>query len=500
MNELTSLSVAEMRRGLLSKQFSCAELVDAHLMRIEETNEVLNSFITIASDSARKAAAQADEAILRDADATPPLTGIPVAVKDMLVTKDIETTCASQMLKGFIPPYQCTAVARMCKQGGIIVGKTNLDEFAMGASNENSSFGPVRNPWDTKRVPGGSSGGSAVAVSAGQAPLALGTDTGGSIRQPASLTGVVGMKPTYGRVSRFGAVAFASSLDQIGPFARSVEDLAFLLQAISGKDENDSTSVSEPVPSFSEAIEKGSNDGLKGVRVGVPKEYFIEGMDSAVEEAVRKSLSELEEMGATLVEVSLPHTELAIPTYYILNPAEASSNLARYDGVRYGLREPAKNLREMYAKTRAKGFGPEVKRRIMIGTYVLSAGYYDAYYLKAQQIRTLIINDFKAAFANDCDVIAAPVSPSTAFAIGEKTDSPLQMYLADVFTCPINLAGLPGMSVPCGQDSNGLPIGLQFIGKPFDEASLLRCGQAYFKQSNFDIRAMAKKSSSEFAI
>ncbi|MCB0345451.1 MAG: Asp-tRNA(Asn)/Glu-tRNA(Gln) amidotransferase subunit GatA [Bdellovibrionales bacterium] len=500
MNELTSLSVAEMRSGLLSKQFSCVELVDAHLSRIEATNEVLNSFITISSELARSAAQNADSVIAQSGEESPPLTGIPVAVKDMLVTEGIETTCASQILKGFIPPYQCTAVSRMCKRGAVIVGKTNLDEFAMGASNENSSFGPVRNPWDTKRVPGGSSGGSAAAVSAGQAPLALGTDTGGSIRQPASLTGIVGLKPTYGRVSRFGAVAFASSLDQIGPFARSVEDLAVLLQAIAGKDERDSTSVDEPVPNYSEAIAKGENEALSKLRVGVPKEYFIDGMDPAVEDSVRKSLGVLEKLGATLVDVSLPHTELAIPTYYILNPAEASSNLARYDGVRYGLREPADSLQEMYARTRAKGFGPEVKRRIMIGTYVLSAGYYDAYYLKAQQIRTLIINDFKAAFANDCDVIAAPVSPSTAFAIGEKADSPLQMYLADVFTCPINLAGLPGMSVPCGSDADGLPIGLQFIGKPFDESTLLRCGHAFFKQSSFDIRSMARKQATEFAI
>lgn len=487
MSNLCSLSAVEMRQGLLKGDFSAVELNEQHLNRIEQTNETLNSFITICRDSALEEAKKADQVIQEQGEHSSALTGIPVAIKDMLVTKGIETTCASQILKGFIPPYECTAVKNLKDAGAIVTGKTNLDEFAMGASNENSSFGVVRNPWSTDRVPGGSSGGSAAAVCSGQSPIALGTDTGGSIRQPASLCGIIGLKPTYGRVSRYGAVAFASSLDQIGVFARTIEDAALALQTIAGSDELDSTSMKVEVPNYLEKLAAAKEEGIRGLRVGVPKEYFIDGMNSDVEDSVRQALKVLEKLGAELVEVSLPNTEHAIPTYYIINPAEASSNLARYDGVRYGNRNmEASTLTEMYERTRAAGFGPEVKRRIMIGTYVLSAGYYDAYYLKAQQIRTLIINDFKEVFANQCDVIAAPTSPTTAFKIGERANSPLEMYLADVFTCPINLAGLPGLSVPCGADSDGLPIGLQLIGSAFSEFELLKTAQAFLTEKPFN--------------
>ena len=493
MSSLVSLSVEEMREGLLRKDFSAVELTDAHLARIETTNVEFNSFLRVTSKEAREAAEQADKIISQHGEKSPALTGIPIAVKDMLVTKGIETTCASKILSGFIPPYDCTAVARLKNQGAVMLGKTNLDEFAMGSSNEHSAFGPVRNPWDTSRVPGGSSGGSAVAVSLGQSPLALGTDTGGSIRQPASFTGVVGLKPTYGRVSRYGAVAFASSLDQIGPFGRTVADVAAMQKAISGADEHDSTSMSVPVPDYSAELKAAKGGGLKGIRIGVPKEYFISGIEPEVEASVRKGISTLSKLGADIVEISLPHTQYALPIYYIITPAEAASNLARYDGVRYGHRaENAETLSEMYERSRAEGFGSEVKRRILIGNYVLSAGYYDAYYKKAQQVRTLLINDFKAAFNNSCDLIATPVSPMTAFKLGEKLDSPLAMYLADVFTVPVNLAGVPALSVPCGLDSKNLPIGLQFIGAPFSESLLLKAGQAFEDEAGFDHSKMTK--------
>lgn len=421
------------------------------------------------------------------------LCGIPVAVKDMLVTKDIQTTCASKILKGFIPPYDGTAVAKLKENGAVIVGKTNLDEFAMGSSNEHSHFGPVKNPWDITRVPGGSSGGSAVAVAAGQAPLALGTDTGEfNLTQPASLTGTVGIKPTYGRVSRYGAVAYASSFDQIGPFARNIKDLAIILEAISGPNEDDSTSMNVAVPNYLEELEKTEGSNLSGLRIGVPKEYFVDGMDKEVEASVRDSFKVFEKLGAKIVDISLPHTEYTLAVYYIIAPAEAASNLARYDGIRYGYRTAnAENLNELYEITRAEGFGSEVKRRILIGNYVLSAGYYDAYYLKAQQVRTLIINDFKAAFHNHCDIIATPVAPTTAFRLGEKTSSPLSMYLEDIFTVPINLAGVPGLSVPCGLDSNGLPIGLQLIGAPFSELQMLKTALAFEKEVNFPTNKLA---------
>jgi len=472
---LTSLNVHQMRSGLLNGDFSAVELAEAHFNRIEATNETLNSFITITKEQGLQAAASTDELLKSEGDETPPLTGIPIAIKDMIVTKDVETTCASNILKGFIPPYDATAVAKLRKAGAVIVGKTNLDEFAMGSSNENSAFGPVKNPHDLSCVPGGSSGGSAVAVAAGQAPLSLGTDTGGSIRQPAAFCGIYGLKPTYGRVSRYGSVAFASSLDQIGPFARTLEDLALLQEVISGKDELDATSIDREVPRFSEAVENGKNQDLKGVRVGLPRAFFEKGIHSSIATQLAQTASQLAASGAELVDIELPHADHALAAYYVINPAEASSNLARYDGVRYGARsEAAHSLSELYEKTRAEFFGAEVKRRILIGTYVLSAGYYDAYYRKAQQVRTVIIDDFKAAFRNNCDVILTPTTPTPPFKLGEKISDCLSMYLADIFTVPVSLAGLPALSVPCGADSNNMPIGLQFIAPSFEEARLFR--------------------------
>lgn len=489
MSSLVTLSVMEMRKGLLQGDFSALELAQAHLERIKATNEVYNSFISISEQEALSTAKQADSVIAEQKEHSPQLTGIPVAVKDMLVTQGMETTCGSKILKGFIPPYDCTAVAKMRDNGAVILGKTNLDEFAMGSSSEFSAFGSVRNPWDTSRVPGGSSGGSAVAVATGQAPLALGTDTGGSIRQPAALTGVLGLRPTYGRVSRYGAVAYASSLDQIGGFARNVSDLAIMLSVISGKDANDSTSMDVPVPDYLAELDAVVDKGLKGMRIGVPREYLISGIQEDIEKSFKESLETLSGLGAEVVDISLPHTEYALATYYIICPAEASSNLARYDGVRYGYRSSdGESLAEMYECTRAQGFGAEVKRRIMIGSYVLSAGYYDAYYLKAQQVRTLIINDFKEAFANNCDIIVAPVSPTSAFKLGEKVSSPLTMYLADIFTVPVNLAGLPGLSVPSGVDRDGLPIGIQFIGPPFAESKLLHAAREFTDEVPFHMQ------------
>ena len=492
MSSMTKLTSMEMREGLLQRDFSAVELAKQHLERIRSTNSELNSFITVTEREALEQAKRADEILAEQGANSPLLTGIPVAIKDMLVTKGIKTTCASKILYNFIPPYDGTAVSKLKASGAVIVGKTNLDEFAMGSSNENSAFGPVRNPWKLDRVPGGSSGGSAVAVASGQAPLALGTDTGGSIRQPASFTGICGLKPTYGRVSRYGAVAFASSLDQIGPFARDPRDLALLLQVIAGHDENDSTSVKQPVPNYLEELIANRGKGLAGLRVGVPKEYFISGIDSEVESNVKSAIAKLSELGAQIVDISLSTTDLALAAYYILAPAEASSNLARYDGVRYGLRaESPQNLAEMYEKTRGEGFGAETKRRIMIGNYVLSTGYYDAYYLKAQQVRTLIINDFRSVFNSQCDVIATPVTPTTAFKLGEKVSSPLQMYLADIFTIPASLAGLPGLSIPCGIDSCGLPIGIQLLGRPLEELQILTVAQELLDALQFDTKKLA---------
>lgn len=487
MSDLNRLSIEQMREGLLRREFSAVELVGAHLKAIERTNPTFNSFITVCEGRALEQAKAADKILASDKDRSPRLTGIPVAVKDMLVTKDIRTTCASKILSDFIPPYDGTAVSKLYQHGAVVVGKTNMDEFAMGSSNENSAFGPVKNPWDQSRVPGGSSGGSAVAVALGQSPLSLGTDTGGSIRQPASLTGVVGIKPTYGRVSRYGAVAFASSLDQIGPFARTVSDLAIGLGVIAGADPHDSTAMETPVPDYYGELKALPDRSLKGIRIGIPKQYFIEGIDSEVESTVRSAIEKLKSLGAQIVDISLPYTEHALAAYYIIAPAEASSNLARYDGVRYGYRTTSsENLTELYARSRAEGFGPEVRRRILVGTYVLSAGYYDAYYRKAQEVRTLIINDFKAAFNNSCDVIACPAAPTTAFKLGEKTGSPLQMYLEDVFTIPANLGGIPGLSVPAGLDSKGLPIGLQLLGGPFQESTLFRVAYGFESVSGFD--------------
>lgn len=486
MPKLTSLSAVEMRDGLQSRLFSCRELAEAHLARIEETNEQFNSFLTVANAAALDAADKADKIFASTGPAALPLAGIPISLKDNLVTKGIKTTAGSKILQQFIPPYECTAVSRLKDAGAVILGKTNLDEFGMGASTENSAFGVVKNPWDETRVPGGSSGGSAVSVALGQAALSLGTDTGGSVRQPAAFTGLIGLKPTYGRISRYGVIAFASSLDQIGILSRSIDDCAMLFDAIAGADPLDSTSVPENVPECLKQLQSSDLSSLRGLRIGVPKEYFISGMDLSVENAVKESITAFSKLGAEIVEISLPHTAYALGAYYIIAPAEASSNLARYDGVRYGFRASnIGSLAELYEQTRARGFGQEVQRRILIGTYVLSAGYYEAFYGKAQQVRTLIIDDFKAAFANHCDLIVTPTSPSTAFKIGERTGSSLQMYLADVFTTPTSLAGLPALNVPCGVDGAGLPIGLQLIGNAFDELRLLKTGAALLQARPF---------------
>lgn len=470
-----------MRKGLLSKQFSSKELTQAHLKQIKLTNEKYNSFITICEEQALKQAEEADKKLNGDCGL---LTGIPVAIKDMIVTEGIETTCASKILKGFIPPYDSTVVKKLKDAGSIIIGKTNLDEFAMGSSNENSAFGPVKNPWDTSRVSGGSSGGSAVAVCAGQAPISLGTDTGGSVRQPASLTGTIGLKPTYGRVSRYGVVAYASSCDQVGPFARNVTDLATCLQTISGYDNKDSTSMNVEVPNYLQAIEERRD--LNGITVGIPYDFIKGNLKTDIEKSFEQSLQTLEKLGAKLVDVKLPKLNYAVSVYYVLVSAEASSNLSRYDGVRYGQRtNNAENLREMYLKTRGEGFGSEVKRRIMMGTFALASGYYEAYYLKAQKVRTLIIQDFKEAFKK-CDLIATPTSPSTAFKIGEKHSSPIEMFLADIFTVPANLAGLPAISIPSGLDSQKLPIGLQLHASAFKEDLLLSSANLYLENQAFE--------------
>jgi len=429
----------------------------------------LNAFLTMISDSAIAQAQEIDRAAVQG-DELPPLAGAIIAVKDNMVMRGVRTTAGSRILFNYKPPYTATAIERLQSAGAIIIGKTNLDEFAMGSSTENSAFGPVRNPWDTSRVPGGSSGGSAVAVSAGMAMGALGSDTGGSIRQPASLCGVVGLKPTYGRVSRYGLIAFGSSLDQIGPFANSVEDAAQILSVIAGRDANDSTSSNVDVEDYAASL----NGNISGLRIGVPGEYFGAGLDSEVKQAIDQAIKKLEEAGARIVDVSLPHTEYAVPVYYLIATAEASANLARFDGVRYGLRaEEATTLKSMYSRTRDQGFGAEVKRRIMLGTYALSAGYYDQYYGKAQKVRSLIERDFREAFEK-CDVIATPTAPTPAFKLGDKTNDPLEMYLSDIYTITANLAGVPGLSMPCGLSSSGLPIGIQLIGKHFDEARLLR--------------------------
>ncbi len=481
--QLKNLTVAQMRHMLDAGETTSVELTRVCLERIKETDNQLNAFITLCEDEALVAAAAADERLA--AGNAQPFTGIPLAVKDIFNILDVRTTCASKILDNYISPYDATAVAKLKEQGAVIVGKLNMDEFAMGSSNENSAAGSVRNPWDLNCVPGGSSGGSAATVAARQVLASLGTDTGGSIRQPAALCGVVGLKPTYGRVSRYGVVSYASSLDQVGPFATNVEDCAMLLGAIAGYDPADSTSVDTPVPDYSATLK----EGVKGKKIGLPKEYFIDGLDPQVKRAVDKTIDAYRELGAEIVEVELPHTSYAVACYYLLATAEASSNLARYDGVRYGERKDSgEGLIQMYQQTRAAGFGTEVKRRIMLGTYALSSGYYDAYYLKAQKVRTLIRQDFLKAF-EQVDLLLTPVAPTPAFKLGEKTDDPLQMYLCDIFTIPVNLAGTCAMSLPCGLSDEGLPIGVQLIGKPFEEAELLQAAYAYEQVSGWNNRS-----------
>ena len=468
-----ALTLHDAGEKLRKHELSSQELTLAAFQRIGDTDDKIHAFITLCRDAALEQAKQADERLKRGGN-IPPLLGIPIALKDIFVTEGVLTTCGSKILGNFVPPYDGTAVKKLKERGAVIVGKTNMDEFAMGSSTENSALAVTRNPWNLERVPGGSSGGSAAAVAADQCIAALGTDTGGSIRQPAACCGVVGLKPTYGCVSRYGVIAFASSMDQVGPLTKDVRDCALMLEAIAGHDPADSTSADRPVPRYSDAI----TGDVEGLRLGVPKEYFITGIAPEIEQAVHDAIRLIEKNGAVVEEISLPHTEYAVAVYYIIATAEASSNLARYDGMRFGHRAGGKDLLETYMLSREEGFGAEVKRRIMLGTYALSAGYYDAYYLKAQRVRALIKQDFDAAFQR-CDAILTPTAPTTAFKIGEKTQDPLQMYLSDIYTISVNLAGLPALSLPCGFDGGGMPIGLQIIGKQFDEATILRLAYAY---------------------
>ena len=474
MSELTTLTLAQARDLLRKREFSATELAKAHVAAIKEAR-ALNAFVLETPEQALKMAARADAALARGEGG--PVAGLPIGVKDMFATRDVRTTACSHMLSNFVPTYESTITANLWRDGAVMVGKLNNDEFAMGSSNETSYFGPVISPWrrkgsDDKLVPGGSSGGSAAAVAAGLCLGATGTDTGGSIRQPAALTGIVGIKPTYGRCSRWGIVAYASSLDQAGPFARTVGDAAILLRTMAGHDLRDTTSVDVPVPDYEAALTRS----IRGMKIGIPKEYRVKGMPDEIEALWRKGADWLRAAGAEVVEVSMPHTKYALAAYYIVAPAEASSNLARYDGVRYGLRVPGRDIADMYEETRAAGFGKEVRRRILVGTYVLSAGYYDAYYLRAQKVRTLIKRDFEQCFRDGVNAILAPTTPSAAFAIGEKSEDPVAMYLNDVFTVTVNMAGLPGISVPAGLDAQGLPLGLQLIGRPFDEETLFSLG------------------------
>ena len=482
--ELCRLTISKVSELLHKKEISVMEVVNSIYERIDFVEDKVNAFVTITRDKALEMAEKAQKAI--DSSRKPgsaSILGSPIAIKDNLCTKGIRTTCSSNILQNFIPSYESTVTSRLIEQGYVLVGKTNLDEFAMGSSTENSGFFTTKNPWDFERIPGGSSGGSTAAVAADECIAALGSDTGGSIRQPAALCGVVGLKPTYGRVSRYGLVAFASSLDQIGPITKNVQDSALLMNIIAGHDPCDSTSAPIPLPDFTAVL----NKDIKGMKIGIPKEYFIEGMDAEVLAAVQDAIKQLESLGAIPVEISLPHTEYAVATYYVLATSEASSNLARYDGVKYGYRAKAKDLMDMYVSTRAQGFGTEVKRRIMLGTYALSSGYYEAYYRKAQQVRTLIKKDFEDVFKN-IDVVVTPTSPTAAFKIGEKTADPLQMYLSDIFTISVNLAGVPGISIPCGFTSGNLPIGLQLIGKHFDEESILKVAHAYEQSTDWHKR------------
>ena len=469
------LTIPAIVSAIGDRKLSAAELVTAFYKKIKAEDGEIHAYLTLCEDRALEQARNID-ALASRGDTLPPLAGVPMGIKDVMVTRGIRTTAGSRILENFVPPYTCTAVERLEAAGAIVLGKLNCDEFAMGSSNENSAYGSVRNPRDKSRVPGGSSGGSAAAVAAGTAVATLGSDTGGSIRQPASFCGVVGLMPTYGRVSRYGLIAFASSLDHIGPLARTVEDAAILLSVIAGHDPMDSTSANVPVPDYRTELQKP----VKGLRLGVPKEYFGEGLDSEVRSAVEAAIQKLAAQGTEIVPVSLPHTGYAIPTYYVIATAEASANLARYDGVRYGYRsKSAKTLAEMYRKTRDEAFGAEVKRRIMLGTYALSSGYYDAYYLKAQKVRTLLARDFQQAFTK-VDAVITPTAPTPAFKLGEKSADPLAMYLADVYTVTADLVGIPGISVPCGQSTGGLPIGLQVLGRHFDESTVLRIANSIF--------------------
>ena len=477
----TSWTIPSIRAALVAKKVSARELAADYFARIKARNPELNAFLALSPDLAFAQADRVDAQVARG-EPLPALAGVPVAIKDVISTAGITTTCGSRILENYVPPYDATAISRLHAAGAVMLGKTNCDEFAMGSSTENSAYGPVRNPVAPDRVPGGSSGGSAAAVAAGLAVAALGTDTGGSIRQPGALCGIPAMMGTYGRVSRYGLIAFASSLDRIGPFATTVQDVASVLAVIAGRDAADSTSVAVPVPNY--LAELGRS--VRGLRIGIPREYFAEGMDPAVHKNVEGGIKLLESLGCVPVELRMPHTDYAIATYYIVATAEASSNLARYDGVRYGLRVPGATLLEMYKKTRGRGFGPEVKRRIMLGTYALSSGYYDAYYLKAQKVRALIARDFMQAFQN-VDAIVTPTSPSPAFRLGEKTDDPLQMYLADIYTVTGSLAGVPGISVPCGKTPQGLPVGLQIFGSYFQESRVLQLAHAFEQAGGFSI-------------
>ncbi len=476
MEKLYDLTAHQLKEKIEKNQAKPSQITEDILKRIKATNTKTNSYILVNEREARKASKALD-----GADAQRPLSGIPVVIKDNICVKDEETTCSSKILKGFKPPYDATVIKKLKDARAVLTGKANMDEFAFGSSCETSCYGPTRNPWDLERIPGGSSGGSAASVASGQAVMALGSDTGGSIRQPAAMCGVVGLKPTYGRVSRYGLIAFASSLDQIGPLTKDVEDAALVLGVIAGYDEMDSTSVDTKVPDYKKSLVKD----IKGLRIGIPKEYFIEGIEPEVLKAVKDAIRLLESMGAVVKDVSLPHTEYAVSTYYIIAPAEASSNLARFDGVQYGFRaKNPKDLIDMYIQTRSQGFGDEAKRRILLGTYVLSSGYYEAYYLKAQKVRTRIREDFSKVFGS-VDCIVTPTSPTTAFKIGEKTEDPLSMYLSDIFTIPANLAGVPAMSIPCGFTKRDLPIGLQILADAFKEEVIFNVAYAYEQNTDW---------------
>jgi aspartyl-tRNA(Asn)/glutamyl-tRNA(Gln) amidotransferase subunit A len=481
---LVDKTIHTLHEAIVGKQLSSRELTQSFLKQIAAVEPKIHAYNHLTAEEALASADRVDAAIARG-ESVGPLAGIPIAMKDNLCTRGVPTTCSSKILKGFVPPYDATVVTRLKKAGAVILGKTNMDEFAMGSSTENSAFEKTCNPWDVSRIPGGSSGGSAAAVAASEAVAALGSDTGGSIRQPAALCGIVGLKPTYGRVSRYGLVAFASSLDQIGPLTKDVTDMALMMNVIGGHDPNDSTSAPSPMPDLTRTL----SEGVAGLRIGVPKEYFAGGIDASVSAAVLSAIDLFKKQGAKVVDVSLPHSEYAIATYYLVSTAEASSNLARYDGVRYGHRtsHSGDSLSALYMKSRQEGFGPEVKRRIMLGTYVLSSGYYDAYYKKAQQARTLIKGDFDRAF-QEVDLVIAPTTPTPAFRFGEKTDDPLQMYLSDIFTISANLAGIPAMSLPCGFSEGGLPIGFQLLGRPFDEETILRAAFAFERETDFHQR------------